>query len=234
MFLDKFLSFIMSAEYVAGVMSAAFVAFLFYFLLRFDKFKLIVIKICVCFFGGLRDSLDELAIIFSSSKNTHRKTLVKISDAANNFQFRLQKIIFLALMLVLFSKGCFEILQTLGIFTQNPYDLRSSHPYVHYLLEIKTLVYVAAALAISCGIQLAYMLITDGPDEAVDPLMLGIASTILLILSDSTAKDWTSDRSFAVVMLVICLPVLFACSRWMQRVSKNEEKERREKKEEKK
>lgn len=234
MFLDKFLSFIMSAEYVAGVMSTAFVAFLFYFFLRFDKCSLIVRKVGACFFGGVGNSLSELSVIFSSSRNTDRKILKEISKAANNFQFRLQKIIFLGLMLVLSSKGVVEILQTLGLFSQNPYELRSSHPYIYYFLQIKTLVYVAAALAISCGIQLAYMLITDGPDEAVDPLMLGIASTILLILSDSNAKDWTPERSLAVVMLVICLPVLFACSRWMRRVSKNERVERKEKKKRKK
>lgn len=233
MFSDNFLSFIKSPEYVSGVMTAVIVVFLIFFCLRFDKFKFIVKRFGCFFLNGVRDSFEELEVIFSSSRNTHRKTLKKISDAANNFQFRLQKIIFLVLVLVLLSKGFFEILQTLGVFTQNSYELRSSHPYVYYFLEIKTLVYVAAALAISCGIQLAYMLITDGPDEAVDPLMLGIASTILLILSDSNAKDWTSDRSFAVMMLVICLPVLFACSRWMQRVSKQDEKERRERKEEK-
>ncbi|MDX6022860.1 hypothetical protein SIL08_21510 [Scandinavium sp. V105_16] len=228
MFFDKFLSFIFSAEYCAGVMSVVFIAFVIYFSFRFDKFHLIVRKVFYCFCNGVRDASVELGIIFSSSKNTHEKTLKKISEAANNFQFRLQKIIFLALMLVLFSKGFFEMLQTLGIFTQNPYELRSTHSYVYYFLEIKTLVYVASALAISCGIQLAYMLITDGPDEAVDPLMLGIASTILLILSDSNAKDWTSDRSFAVVMLVICLPILFACSRWMQSVSDKGKKEKKD------
>lgn len=176
---------------------------------------------------GLKDAGDELRVIFSSSKNTDEAVLKKISDAANNFQFRLQKIIFLALILVLCLKGGVEILQTLGFFTQNSYELRSEHPYIFYFLKIRTLVYVASALAVSCGIQLAYMLITDGPDEAVDPLMLGIASTILLIISDSSAKDWTSDRSFAVVMLVVCLPVLFACSRWMRRVSSKEKDDKK-------
>ena len=230
MFFDKFLSLIISSEYIAGVISTVTVAFFIYFCLRFYRFKTIGKRFFCCFLGGVRDSFKELEIIFSSSKNTDRKTLKEISGAANNFQFRLQKIIFLALVIVLLSKGFFEMLQTFGVFTQNPYELRSSHSYVYYFLEIKTLVYVAAALAISCGIQLAYMLITDGPDEAVDPLMLGVASTILLILSDSNAKDWTSDRSFAVIILVICLPVLFACSRWMQRVSKQKRNERRERK----
>ncbi|EMF0745076.1 hypothetical protein V2E82_002440 [Klebsiella aerogenes] len=116
-------------------------------------------------------------------------------------------------------KGFFEILQSFGVYSQDPTELRNSNTYVAYLLEIKTLVYVASALAVSCGIQLAYMLITDGPDEAVEPLMLGIASTILLILSDSNAQNWSSDRSFAVVMLVICIPILFACSLWMKKVN---------------
>ncbi len=42
---------------------------------------------------------------------------------------------------------------------------------------------VGYGLAVSAGIELAHMLFTDGPDEAVEPLILGLASAILLVIS---------------------------------------------------
>ncbi len=214
---EGFFNLIFNSAYVHGMLTMLAIVAIIWFCRRFKNLA----KIFYVVKGGFSDACAELAIIFSSSKNTDEGTLENISRAANHFQFRLQKLIFLGLIFILCLKGFFEILQSVGIFSQNLYELRSSHAYVANFLEMKTLVYVAAALAISCGIQLAYMLITDGPDEAVEPLMLGIASTILLILSDSNAQNWTSDRSFAVIMLVVCIPILFACSRWMERVRKD-------------
>jgi hypothetical protein len=42
---------------------------------------------------------------------------------------------------------------------------------------------IGIGLAAAAAIELAYTLFTDGPDEALDPLMLGVASTLLLKLS---------------------------------------------------
>lgn len=212
-----FFDLIFTRAYVYGALTMLAIVAIIWLCRRFKKLAKVVYVVK----GGLQDACEELAIIFSSSKNTDEKILENISRAANNFQFRLQKLIFLGLIFILCLKGFFEILQSFGMFSQDENELRSSHAYVSGFLAIKTLVYVASALAISCGIQLAYMLITDGPDEAVEPLMLGIASTALLVLSDSNAQNWTSDRSFAVIMLVVCIPILFACSRWMERVRKD-------------
>lgn len=41
----------------------------------------------------------------------------------------------------------------------------------------------AAGLAFSAGLELAYMLFTPGPDEAIDPVILGLASLVLLVIS---------------------------------------------------
>lgn len=215
MSLDGLSEVMLSRVYLYGVGTPFIIVALIWLVCRVKKVKDLFCIIS----GGFKEAFNELFVVFSSSKNTDEEILKKISDSANNFQFRLQKLIFLGLIVVLCVKGFFEILQSLGFYSQDPAELRNSNSYVAYLLEIKTLVYVASALAVSCGIQLAYMLITDGPDEAVEPLMLGIASTILLILSDSNAQHWSSDRSFAVVMLVICIPILFACSLWMKAVN---------------
>jgi len=42
---------------------------------------------------------------------------------------------------------------------------------------------VAYALFFSSGIELAYMLFTPDPDEVLDPLMMGLAATVLLGVS---------------------------------------------------
>jgi len=165
---------------------------------------------------GLVSTKKELKIIFSNSDINDTSVMEKIEDAAKKFQFRIQKLIFLTLTCFLVCKGAIELVQTFGIYSQNKYELYSEHPFIYGITQINTLVYVAAALAISCGVQLAYMLVTDGPDESVDPLMLGIASAILLILSDSSAYEWNVGRSLSIFLLVICMPILYAVSRWME------------------
>src|SRR5579862_7101183 len=43
---------------------------------------------------------------------------------------------------------------------------------------------VASGLALAAVVELTYTLFTEGPDEALDPLILGLSSFILLKLSD--------------------------------------------------
>lgn len=56
---------------------------------------------------------------------------------------------------------------------------------------------VGNGLAYSAGIELSYMLFTKGPDEAVDPLILGFASAILIIISDNNLQP-----SYALALVV--------------------------------
>ncbi len=119
--------------------------------------------------------------------------------------------------MILCTKGILEISQTFGLITENSEKLHACSEVIFYILKFNTLVYVANALAISCGIQLAYMLVTEGPDEAVEPIMLGVASTVLLILSGGGLDNWTTNRSFAVFILIICIPILYASSWWMKK-----------------
>ncbi|WFW59116.1 hypothetical protein NFJ76_15190 [Citrobacter freundii] len=124
-------------------------------------------------------------------------------------------------------KGCFELLQTWGVLSQSPEEIKNLPQLINFTLKFKTLMYVAAALALSCGIQLAYMLVTEGPDEAVEPIMLGIASTILLVLSSSDAGAWDLNKFLAILVLVICLPVLYASSLWMKNKPINKNKKQK-------
>jgi hypothetical protein len=42
---------------------------------------------------------------------------------------------------------------------------------------------IAAALAVAAVIELAYTLFTPGPDEALDPLILGLSSGLLMLVT---------------------------------------------------
>ena len=49
---------------------------------------------------------------------------------------------------------------------------------------------VGYGLAVSAGIELAYRLFTKGLDEAIDPLILGLAATALIVLSQLSTATW--------------------------------------------
>src|SRR6266567_859258 len=81
------------------------------------------------------------------------------------------------------------------------------YPSFHFpLLDVSPLEMVGVALAISTAFELAYTLFTDGPDEAVNPLLTGLPAAILLLIS-------RNDITFAIVgevaLLVLALIVLF-------------------------
>ncbi|BFN31016.1 TPA: PTS sugar transporter subunit IIC [Vibrio parahaemolyticus] len=82
---------------------------------------------------------------------------------------------------------------------------------IKHVLSTSILSLVSQAVMVSAAIELAYMLFTPGPDEAVDPLILGIAGTALLVMSDeNTAKtDSMLYDSIAVLLFVLSLAILF-------------------------
>lgn len=179
-------------------------------------------------FSWIYTPFCEIWTIFNSKDED------EVETAAENFQIRIQKTIFLFLTILLLAKGFLELLQTFSFFEQPIalYIKGLMEPlwfykpgFVSAILQIKTLVYVANALALSCGFQLAYMLVTKGPDEAVEPIMLGIASAILLILSDNPASTWGMGKSAAVLLLITCIPILYISSRRMKD-DKNKDKDK--------
>jgi hypothetical protein len=52
---------------------------------------------------------------------------------------------------------------------------------------------VGEALAFSAAIDLAYMLFTPGPDEAVEPVIVGIAATVMILVSSFKENIVGSD-----------------------------------------
>ena len=66
---------------------------------------------------------------------------------------------------------------------------------------------VGYSLALSAGVELAHMLFTPGPDEAVEPLILGLASAVLLTISQDDIVEW--DIALTIVVLIGGLATLF-------------------------
>jgi hypothetical protein len=71
---------------------------------------------------------------------------------------------------------------------------------------------IAGALAVAAGVELAYTLYTPGPDEALDPLMLGLSSAILLLITRDNIGSVTS-QFLAALLGVLALGALFLIRR---------------------
>jgi RsiW-degrading membrane proteinase PrsW (M82 family) len=74
-----------------------------------------------------------------------------------------------------------------------------------------TLDIVGLALGYSSALELAYALFTEGPDEAVEPLIMGLAAALLVVVSEIPPLDIV--RSVGVALLVAALAGLFLIRR---------------------
>jgi hypothetical protein len=66
---------------------------------------------------------------------------------------------------------------------------------------------IAYALAVAAAIELAYTLFTPGPDEALDPLMLGLSSALLVLVTREGSSPVA--RFSGVLIGVAALGALF-------------------------
>lgn len=108
-----------------------------------------------------------------------------------------QFVIGFTLIITLLFKGGYELFQTWELIPQDSYASAfcRQHPGFfqklgYHLLHIKTFSYIASALAISAGLDLGYMLFTDGPDEALQPLMLCISSAAFYTIANNPEGSW--------------------------------------------
>ena len=68
---------------------------------------------------------------------------------------------------------------------------------------------IGEALAAATVVELAYTLFTDGPDEVLDPLMLGISAFLIIELGKKTTHiEW--GTGFGLLLSAIALGLLFA------------------------
>jgi hypothetical protein len=94
----------------------------------------------------------------------------------------IQFVIGFLLMLLLSIKG---ILHLINLWS-TPINLI---PAVN-LLRLNVFYLIGIALGFSAGIELAYMLFTDGPDEAIRPLIMGVASAALFSIGGQSSDSW--------------------------------------------
>lgn len=66
---------------------------------------------------------------------------------------------------------------------------------------------IAFALGVAAVIELAYTLFTHGPDEALDPLMLGLSAALLMQLGK--VEFFTLHQSGSAILYIIGLGALF-------------------------
>lgn len=87
----------------------------------------------------------------------------------------------------------------------------SLNQHIDVLFNLPTLEIIGRALAYAAVVELAYMLFTPGPDEAVSPLITGLASALLLSISKIDYSTSTVDlnRTKEVTTYVIVLAGLF-------------------------
>lgn len=92
-----------------------------------------------------------------------------------------------------------------------PITFIQDYQVIKHILSTGILALVSKAVMVSAAIELAYMLFTPGPDEAIDPLILGIAGTALLVMSDENAAKTDSILydGVAVLLFVFSLAILF-------------------------
>ena len=82
----------------------------------------------------------------------------------------------------------------------------------------RALIIIGVALAFSAVVELAYTFFTDGPDEAIDPLILGISSFALIRLSTGNPK--LNNVALPVSLLALAVFVLFVARRFLLEVRK--------------
>ncbi len=66
---------------------------------------------------------------------------------------------------------------------------------------------IADALAAAAVVELAYTLFTPGPDEALDPLMLGLSAALLFLLSK--LQNFHTGEAVAALLYATTLGILF-------------------------
>jgi len=86
--------------------------------------------------------------------------------------------------------------------------------WVNRIVGANFLGFTGKALALATGIELAYMLFTAEPDEALTPIIMGIASTMLVALAGESERDvvWISsdiDVGLTALLGAVALAVLF-------------------------
>jgi hypothetical protein len=77
----------------------------------------------------------------------------------------------------------------------------------------RAFVVIGAALAFSAVIELAYTFFTDGPDEALNPLILGISAFALIRISNTNLQ--LNAIALPVLLLALAIVALLIARRFL-------------------
>ncbi len=77
---------------------------------------------------------------------------------------------------------------------------------------------VGYGLAVSAAVELAYTFFTKGPDEALDPLILGVSSFALIALSEMDPLKLTTTHVIPISLLALAIVLLFLARRFLLEV----------------
>jgi hypothetical protein len=102
--------------------------------------------------------------------------------------------------------GVLTVAGVLAVVTIDAINLRSTSGGAQKLTA-DVFAITAAGLAVAAAFELAYTLYTPGPDEALNPLLLGVSSAFLFLASKSTQLDW--QFGFAAAFVAAALYGLF-------------------------
>lgn len=80
----------------------------------------------------------------------------------------------------------------------------------------RALAIIGVALAFSAAVELAYTFFTDGPDEAIDPLILGLSSFGLIEISRSEAH--LNTVAIPILLIAVAIVVLFIARKFLLEV----------------
>jgi hypothetical protein len=121
----------------------------------------------------------------------------KITPAAKGLKAIIQATIGVAAVIVLIIQLCLQIPAGKGALN----------------LGDVALAIIGTALAFSAAVELAYTFFTDGPDEAIDPLILGISSFALIEISRKKAH--LQGAAVPILFVAISIVILFATRKFL-------------------
>lgn len=198
----------------------------FYFNLILLSIIAIFISYCILLFIKKKLQITEFKITVQRDnknsdytlkvKNHPERSLDKSGDLykkfkpyASNIKVILQMSIGISITMLIIFKiliGLFPSLYELFI----PIKTTNSPHIIENLFKNSILIMVSKGLATSTAVELAYMLFTPGPDEAIEPLLLGVSSCILYKLG-CNPSDF--EDIFIIILLILVIPVIYKVSR---------------------
>jgi DNA-binding XRE family transcriptional regulator len=111
-------------------------------------------------------------------------------------------------------KGYIQILIGLiviGVFAYQFYSNRNEH----FNIADTALGLVGYGLAVSAAVELAYTFFTKGPDEALDPFILGLASFAIIALGKLDPSKLTTASVVPISLLALAILLLFVARRFL-------------------